>query len=433
MPGTLSSSLNPTSAPWPRDERLAGSQTVCPDQRRRCIGIRGSRGRVSARRALRRARVPAARLALEQRVDSAERPCLRDRRRRELWPRQRAYDSARRVGGRHSRRLFLCSMDRDGPGGDADGRPHAAAHPRFGGLPVSLRGRTRRVLPAGRVSLGRGVDVAPFLPRIRSGRVVLSLAQWRLSGSGHPDAVVHRRDLFSSALQQWREEWRVPQHVYLTAGDNRLLLDLEVPDQADEIRRVLHVRPTASVLLTEVFPDFEHAWVRDTENRPFITELVVPLLSRVSRATVASTPTARVPAARTASVCRGVDRVNRRRVACGVGTSAGQRMAVRQALCLAYVGRRGGRGTSPRVDLPTLSRRMVFRPLQRSRMASACAISRRAATPAPGGAAAADAMGERADSRWLMPPLGTRHVRTGGRSLWRTGWHALRGGAVCRG
>jgi thiopeptide-type bacteriocin biosynthesis protein len=123
----------------------------------------------------------------------------------------------------------------------------------------------------------------PFLPRIRSGRVVLSLAQWRFSAAGHRDAVVHRRDMFASVLQRWREEWRVPQHVYLTAGDNRLLLDLEDAEQADEIRRELQGGPQGFVLLTEVFPDFEHVWVHDTQNRPFITELVIPLLSRDSR------------------------------------------------------------------------------------------------------------------------------------------------------
>lgn len=144
------------------------------------------------------------------------------------------------------------------------------------------------------------VSTFPFLPRIRSGRAVLSLAQWRFPASSDPDAAAHRRDLFSSALQRWREDWRVPRHVYLTAGDNRLLLDLDVPEQADEIRRVLQTRPAASVLLTEMFPDFEHVWARDTQNRPFITELVIPLLSRVSCAPVESTQTSRVPAARAA-------------------------------------------------------------------------------------------------------------------------------------
>jgi thiopeptide-type bacteriocin biosynthesis protein len=126
----------------------------------------------------------------------------------------------------------------------------------------------------------------PFLPRIQIDGIVLALAQWRFAASSAPEVPLDRPDAFYAALQRWCAHWQVPQHVYLTAGDNRLLLDLTAPEQADEIRRVLQTRQSAdAVLLTEVFPDFDHIWVRDVENRPFITELVVPLISSRPAAT----------------------------------------------------------------------------------------------------------------------------------------------------
>jgi lantibiotic biosynthesis protein len=125
-----------------------------------------------------------------------------------------------------------------------------------------------------------GASTFPFLPRVCRGRIVLSLAQWRYPPRASHDLAVHRREQFFAQLQRWREAWQVPQHVYLTAGDNRLLIDLDRPEQADEIRRALRARRLESVLLTEVFPDFDRAWVLDTHQRQFFTELVIPLVTR---------------------------------------------------------------------------------------------------------------------------------------------------------
>jgi thiopeptide-type bacteriocin biosynthesis protein len=121
----------------------------------------------------------------------------------------------------------------------------------------------------------------PFLPRIQVGRSVLALAQWRLRASAAGELSASQPDVFREALARWRARWDVPRHVYLTSGDNRLLLDLSAPEQADELRRAIsQLRGDGSVVLNEVLPDLDHAWVRDSDNRPFVTELVVPLVLR---------------------------------------------------------------------------------------------------------------------------------------------------------
>ncbi|MDE2572596.1 MAG: thiopeptide-type bacteriocin biosynthesis protein, partial [bacterium] len=115
----------------------------------------------------------------------------------------------------------------------------------------------------------------PFLPRLRAGRLVLSLARWLMPRrilDGTAEEVLGR-------LQQWRAEWRVPRYVYYAhhaALDQRLLLDLEAPagiellrDQASDRVEVLR--------LEEVYPSFEETWLR-REGEPHLCEFVASLV-----------------------------------------------------------------------------------------------------------------------------------------------------------
>lgn len=137
----------------------------------------------------------------------------------------------------------------------------------------------------------------PFLPRLVAGRIVLAPSQWRLGLQALPAGAVQHPAAFADALACWRTRWQVPRHVYLSAGDNRLLLDLAEPAQTDELRRALQrLRGDESLVVSEVLPDLDHAWVRDSDNRPFVTELVVPIALRAGAAP--ATHAAAAPAAR---------------------------------------------------------------------------------------------------------------------------------------
>jgi thiopeptide-type bacteriocin biosynthesis protein len=119
----------------------------------------------------------------------------------------------------------------------------------------------------------------PFLPRIQAGRIVLASAQWRV------DVEMSARELppepsaaFLEKLLGWRAHWAVPRHVYLSVGDNRLLLDLEAPDQAELLRSELsQLKASGSVVLQEPLPGPEHAWAPGTGGGR-LTELVVPVV-----------------------------------------------------------------------------------------------------------------------------------------------------------
>lgn len=126
---------------------------------------------------------------------------------------------------------------------------------------------------------------APFLPRLAlksgpSSKIVITPACWHLQaeaiispGEGSDEVRWFR------GLQQWREQWRVPRYVYLTEVDNRLLLDLENPLMAAELRDELRKQEGQKrVMLDELLPDFEHLWLRDEQGAGYFSEIVVPLL-----------------------------------------------------------------------------------------------------------------------------------------------------------
>ncbi|WP_445517470.1 lantibiotic dehydratase [Streptomyces sp. NEAU-174] len=118
-----------------------------------------------------------------------------------------------------------------------------------------------------------------FLPRVQRGRVVLAPAQWRLDRTG--SLAVASDGRFHAELAAWRADWHVPRHVYLTVGDNRLLLDLEERDTAEVLREELRRDSEGrSMLLQEALPGPEHAWLPGTAASGHICEIVVPLVRR---------------------------------------------------------------------------------------------------------------------------------------------------------
>ena len=134
----------------------------------------------------------------------------------------------------------------------------------------------------------------PFTPRIQSGRVILAAAQWLIDHVTRDASLAPSDPDFASALARWREAWMVPRRVYLTVADNRLLLDLEVPEQVEQLREELRsLREGAVLVLQEPLPGPEHAWLDGPEGR-HLTELVVPLALRPAAA-VAGQAAARAP------------------------------------------------------------------------------------------------------------------------------------------
>ncbi len=120
----------------------------------------------------------------------------------------------------------------------------------------------------------------PFVPRLRTGRVILRPAEWHL-----PSTLLGGGSLSGAEqlqlLRQWREQWDVPRQVYLAENDNRLLLDFENPLCIRELIDACNegAARRATVHLQEVLPDFAHTWVPGADGH-FVSEFVVPLVRR---------------------------------------------------------------------------------------------------------------------------------------------------------
>jgi lantibiotic biosynthesis protein len=122
---------------------------------------------------------------------------------------------------------------------------------------------------------------APFLPRIVRGKVVLSAAQWTVQASTIIPAGEGSDEVrWFTGVQQWRTQWRVPRYVYLVESDNLLLLDLEHPLMVAELRTAIKKSGSQPIRLREMLPDFEHLWLHDGNDAPYMAELVVPLIVR---------------------------------------------------------------------------------------------------------------------------------------------------------
>ena len=121
----------------------------------------------------------------------------------------------------------------------------------------------------------------PSLPRVQVGRVVLREAQWSIDTLTRAQALLPDSPrAFREALERWREHWQVPRYVYLSFGDNRLLLDLKSASQVEELRtEVRHLRDGGHLVLQEALPGPDQAWLQGPEGH-YMTELVASLVLR---------------------------------------------------------------------------------------------------------------------------------------------------------
>lgn len=112
----------------------------------------------------------------------------------------------------------------------------------------------------------------PFLPRLRSGRVVLSPARWRLPAADLPGRTAVWAT-WDAALTDWCTRRRLPHTVILVDGDWRLPLDL-----VENAHRVLlreHLAASSQAVLEEGPAQDAAGWLDGRAH-----EIVVPLATR---------------------------------------------------------------------------------------------------------------------------------------------------------
>jgi thiopeptide-type bacteriocin biosynthesis protein len=124
------------------------------------------------------------------------------------------------------------------------------------------------------------LQTAPFLPRVTSGRLILSLARWNLSkeqiASLQAETVMDRYQ----ALQSLRKTLGLPRWFGLAEGDNVLPVDADHTLHVESFVQLIKNRD--AVVLVEFFPALDELVVEGPEGR-FVHELIVPFLSKTAR------------------------------------------------------------------------------------------------------------------------------------------------------
>src|SRR5207248_8026434 len=133
---------------------------------------------------------------------------------------------------------------------------------------------------------------ASFLPRVVSGRVILSRARWNLGESELAAFREPRGSRQFAAVQRLRERHRMPRYIALADGDNELVADL---DNVLSLETLAHeVRGRTSASLVEMVPGPGQLCASGPEG-PFTHQVIVPF-ARSSPQPPAAQPPAR-PAA----------------------------------------------------------------------------------------------------------------------------------------
>jgi thiopeptide-type bacteriocin biosynthesis protein len=158
------------------------------------------------------------------------------------------------------------------------------------------------------------VEIFPYLPRVQAGRIVLRPAQWRIQKD---DFTIETAVAYRHSLDRWRAQWDVPQHVFLSIGDNRLVLDLDQDAQAAELKTELQKLPVGgSVIVQEVLPRLDEAWMKGPGGH-YYSEFIISLVLRSDRRPQArpsatrSERTATSPVAATSVIEQPVGRLDR--------------------------------------------------------------------------------------------------------------------------
>ncbi len=114
---------------------------------------------------------------------------------------------------------------------------------------------------------------APFLPRVRVGRLVLARASWRLTVDDLAALSAGNVAARFRSLQELRARLRLPRFVELCEGDQALALDLDNAFAVETLIEAWAASPDAR--LTEMLPTPDELPVEGQGGR-FVAELIVP-------------------------------------------------------------------------------------------------------------------------------------------------------------
>ena len=117
------------------------------------------------------------------------------------------------------------------------------------------------------------LESAPFLPRVRTGRLILTRASWWMTGDEIKQLVAAKGDARFAAVEEWRQQRGLPHLASLADGDNELLIDFDNVLSVETFLDVVEDRDRARLL--EAYPVPDQLCSRGPEGR-FVHELLLP-------------------------------------------------------------------------------------------------------------------------------------------------------------
>ncbi|OUQ87001.1 hypothetical protein B5G50_18860 [Brevibacillus brevis] len=119
---------------------------------------------------------------------------------------------------------------------------------------------------------------APVLPRLRYGNIVLTPATWHVDPELLSVSKKDGKEGWMEAVQIWKRQYQVPDYVYITHHDNKMLLDLKSERHLTElIRELQKLNSGEALVLTEVGANLKDCVVEGADG-VFHMECVFPLV-----------------------------------------------------------------------------------------------------------------------------------------------------------
>lgn len=117
------------------------------------------------------------------------------------------------------------------------------------------------------------LESMPFLPRVRCGRLIFSLATWGLNGKEIKEITAAGIDDGFRAVQELRTRKRLPRFMSVVDGDNAMPVDFDNPISVEVMRQLLKNRGSAT--LRELYGADEEQMAQG-EGGGYCHELIVP-------------------------------------------------------------------------------------------------------------------------------------------------------------
>lgn len=118
-----------------------------------------------------------------------------------------------------------------------------------------------------------------YVPRISFGNIILSPEMWKINATYLKLSKNYSLEEFESKLKVYIKEFNIPELVYLTDGDNRLLLDLKRKDSIKVIYE--NMKKRSNSILTEVDFDISKHAIMDEEGNGYNSEFIIPIVRKV--------------------------------------------------------------------------------------------------------------------------------------------------------